>query len=236
MVDISLFLDCEQQTKAWFDARLGCVTSSRVADAVAKRKRGGDAELKCTTDMRWELVVELLTGKPTEHYVSRWMEEGKIKEPLARTEYEIRNDILVRTVGYAYHPTIKMAGASPDGLTQSGLVEFKCPRINTHLEYFKADVIPEQYLPQLLWQLACVPDAEYVDFVSFYCALPEEDSRFAVELPEGLRIFQKRLERTTVVNETIAAMEQEVNRFNYSVAEALEQLKARIQDSAQPAE
>jgi hypothetical protein len=72
--------------------------------------------MACRVNMRWELVGELITGKPTEHYVSRWMKEGKEREPEARTEYEIAHTVFVQQVGYVYHPSIKMAGASPDGL------------------------------------------------------------------------------------------------------------------------
>ena len=232
MVDAILFTDCEQGSKAWFDARLGCVTSSRVADVIAKRQKASkDAKvgdpLKCTLDMRWELVLELLTGKPTEHYVSRWMQEGKIKEPLARTEYEIRNG-MVRTYGFVYHPTIKMAGCSPDGVTCDGLVEIKCPKLETHLGYILADKIPDEYLPQLLWQMACVPDAEYNDFVSFYCPLPEEDDRFSITLPDALCLYQKRLQRTPEVEAVIRGMEIEVETFNATVQESLAVLQAKL--------
>lgn len=232
MVDTALFLDCEQGSKAWFEARLGSVTSSRIADVVAKRKakaKEGEKveELKCTGDMRWELVLELLTGKPTEHYVSRWMTEGKIKEPFARTEYEIRN-ARVQTVGFVYHPTIKMAGSSPDGVTRDGLIEIKCPKLETHLGYILADKIPDQYLPQLLWQMACVPDAEYNDFVSFYCPLPEDDERFSITLPDSLCLFQKRLQRTDEVQSVIEAMEAEVEMFNATVQQSLSALQAKL--------
>jgi putative phage-type endonuclease len=224
-----LFLDCLQGTKDWFNARLGCSTSSRIASIVAKRKRGGDAELACRAEMRWELICELLTGSPSEHYVSRWMQEGKDKEPLARSYYEIRNDVTVDEIGFAYHPTVKFAGASPDGIIgEQGLLEIKCPRMYTHLEYIAKDAIPEQYLPQMIWQLACCPDYEYNDFVSFYCPMPEEDERFATDLPEGLRFFQKRLYRTQEVSDLIAAYEIEVEKFNAEVQEQLAILKARI--------
>jgi hypothetical protein len=99
MATLANFIDCVQGSTQWFAARMGCVTSSRVADVIAKRKRvkaGEKAEeMACRVNMRWELVGELITGKPTEHYVSRWMKEGKEKEPEARTEYEIANNLFV---------------------------------------------------------------------------------------------------------------------------------------------
>ncbi len=41
---------------------------------------------------------------------------------------------LVEQVGFIDHPSIPMAGASPDGLVAEGLVEFKCPNTSTHLD------------------------------------------------------------------------------------------------------
>ena len=210
------YIDCEQGSKEWFDARLGSVTSCRIADVTAKRKRGTE-ELACRVNLRWELVGELFTGKPTEHYVSRWMKEGKEKEPLARTEYEIRNNVTVETIGFCYHPAIKYAGASPDGLVgERGLVEFKCPTLQTHLEYLANDVIPDDYIPQLTWQLACDPDREWVDFVSFHPDMPDE-----------YKIFQKMMHRTSEVDALIAAYNLEVEQFNSEVQAVLKTIKEK---------
>lgn len=210
------YIDCEQGSKEWFDARLGCATSSRIADIVAKRKRGTE-ELACRVNLRWELVGEFITGKPTEHYVSRWMKEGKEKDPLARTEYEIRNNVTVETIGFCYHPAIKYAGASPDGLVgERGLVEFKCPTLQTHLEYLANDVIPDDYLPQLTWQLACDPEREWVDFVSYHPDMPDE-----------YKIFQKMMHRTAEVDALIAAYNLEVEQFNSEVQAVLKTIKEK---------
>lgn len=224
------FIDCEQQSKAWFECRLGCVTSSRIADVVKKRKKGknlvdGGEDLQCRTDMRWELAIELLTNRPTPNYVSRWMKEGKEKEPMARTEYEMRNGVRVTTVGFAYHPLIKMAGASPDGLVGTkGLIEIKCPKVETHLDYLVNDKIPEEYIPQMVWQLACCPDWEWNDFVSFYCPLTDDDAT----LPDEYCFFQKRMYRTKEVDDLIRdGFNPEVDKFNVEVMGKLEQIKAK---------
>ena len=216
------FLDCIQGSREWFEARLGCVTASRISSVIAKRKRvkAGEVpeEMACRRDMRWELVSELLSGKTTENFVSEWMQQGTDREPLARAEYELRNDCFVEQVGFAYHPTIKLAGASPDGLIgDRGLLEIKCPRIETHLQYLDDGVIPEAYLPQMVWQLACVPDAEWNDFVSFH-----------PDLPADYQLFVKRLERTKEVNALIAGYELEVEQFNKEVQEKLESIRVKV--------
>lgn len=207
-------VDVVQCSAEWFSCRLGCVTSSRVADVIAKRKRG-DGEMQCRIDMRCELAGEILTGKATEHYVSRWMKEGKEKEPDARREYEEWCDELVEQVGYVYHPTIKMAGASPDGLLAEGMIEIKCPKLETHLRYLADDVIPEDYLPQMLWQMACCPEMQWIDFVSYHEAMRPEH-----------RLFVKRLPRTEQADKVIRGMEADVEQFLTEVDAFVEKIRA----------
>jgi len=225
-------IDCEQGSSDWFQARLGCVTSSRIAEVVAKRKPRSKEDkelvgqglkklpdLECRVKMRLELVGEMLTGKATENYVSRWMKEGKEKEPEARAKYEVRFDADVRQVGFIYHREISRAGFSPDGLVgSSGIVEFKCPKLETHLQYLYDDVIPEDYLPQIAWQLACCEDRQWVDFISFH-----------PDLKAPYDIFHKRLERMDAVDAVIRGMEAEVVQFNSEVDGLLERIKSAIQ-------
>ena len=56
---------------------------------------------------------------------------------------------------------------SPDGLIDhDGLVELKCPTTVTHLNYILHGVVPDDYKPQMLLQLA-VTRRRWCDFVSF---------------------------------------------------------------------
>lgn len=201
-------VDCEQGSGAWLQARLGCVTASRVA-ALAKPK------LEPYKKLKYELATELLTGRATEHYVTPAMENGKKLEPIARAEYEVRFGFDVEQIGLIYHPTIARSGASPDGVVATGgLLEIKCPKPETHMEYLDRDEIPEKYLPQMTWQLACYETQPWNDFVS-YCP----------DMPEKYQIFRKRLERTKEVDALIRGMEAEVVQFNSEVDELLRRIK-----------
>ena len=206
-------VDCEQGTSEWFQARLGCLTASRIADAIAKYKKKQEGEMCCRRDLRMEIACERLTGKTAEHYISQYMEQGTEREPLARTEYELRNGLMVSTVGFVYHPRIDWAGCSPDGLVgDSGLIEIKCPKVETHLEYLLGDKIPDKYLPQMLWQLACA-GREWNDFVSYH-----------PDMPEDLQLFVKRLPLNDEAKATIAAMELEAEQFLKEVADMVTKL------------
>lgn len=212
-------MDCDQGSPEWFVARSGSVTSSRIADVVAKRKRGGMEEMACRRDMRYELMVELLTGNATQHYVSKWMEQGRDREPIARVEYEIAKDCSVRRVGYVYHPFISRAGASPDGLVgESGLLEIKCPAVHTHVDYIMKGEIPEEYRPQMLWQMACC-ERSWCDFVSY-----------SPEVPEKYQLFIRRFECSKEDAALIRGYELEVQQLNSEVDAMLTELKAKIDD------
>lgn len=209
-------IDCAQLSKEWFACRLGSVTSCRVADATSfltrKSKNGGPGdETAARLKLKWELISELLTGEPSDHYVSRWMEEGKEKEPLARAAYEIAKDVYCEQVGFVFHPTIKMAGASPDSLVgEDGLAEYKCPKTSTHLRYVLAGVVPEDYLDQMYWQMACC-EREWCDFVSYDPSIKRAE----------LRLFIRRLFRDEAI---IADMNAKVEIFNAEVQEMLAKL------------
>jgi hypothetical protein len=190
-------LNVQQHSPEWMQARVGHVTASRVGDVVKRLKSGKYSKER--ENYKFEKLEELLTGLTSEHYVSVPMQFGIDNEPLARTCYELKREVEVQTVGYFLHPTIKRSGASPDGLVgDDGLIEIKVPNTATHLEYLLAGVIPEEYAPQMMWQMACT-GREWCDFVSY-------DPR----LPEDFGLFIIRYQRDA---ELIAAMEQEVGIF-----------------------
>ena len=199
----------EQGTDAWHQLRLGKVTASRMADVLSKGRTGESASRK---NYRTELVVQRLTGTPSESFTNAAMEHGVRTEPQARVEYIMQTGNLVEQVGFIDHPTIKWFGCSPDGLVGNGLIEIKCPNSSTHIEYLTDDKPPTKYIPQMQCQMA-VTGAKWCDFVSF-------DPR----LPDDLQLFVVRLERD---EEYIKAMEVEVEKFLSEVEDTLTKLKAR---------
>jgi putative phage-type endonuclease len=186
----------EQGTEEWFTIRIGKVTASRVADVIAKTKTGYSAS---RDNYMAQLVCERLTGQKGESFSNAAMQHGTDTEPLARAAYEAFQDILVDEVGFVPHPSIIMAGASPDGLVgDDGLLEIKCPNTATHIETLLSQSVPGKYNTQMQFQMACT-GRKWCDFVSF-------DNR----LPNELQLFVKRVPRD---NEFIKQMEDEVVKF-----------------------
>lgn len=204
-------IEFEQGSPEWLQSRAGKVTASRIADVMSKIKTG---EAAARRDYKAQIVAEILTGRPAEDgYTNAAMQWGTDTEPLARQAYEAQTGVIVEQVGLVLHPTIDRAGASPDGLAEDGLVEIKCPKTATHLQYLLAkDIAPSMYQPQMLWQMACT-SAKWCDFVSF-------DPR----LPEDLQLHIVRFNRD---EKRIAEIEAEVTAFLAEVDEILAQLRGK---------
>lgn len=160
---------CEQRTPEWAAARLGLLTGSRVADAFATIKKGEAAGRR---NLRTQLVLERLTQQSQEgDFCSPDMERGMALEPDAYAAYEAETGRLVQSVGFVMHDDL-LTGCSPDGLTFEGVIEIKCPKAATHLEYLR-DGLPGKYLLQIqhsLW----ITGAAWGDFVSYHPAFPPE--------------------------------------------------------------
>jgi putative phage-type endonuclease len=181
-----------QGSDEWFAARLGRVTASRIGDVLAKTKSGWGAS---RYSYMGELIAERLTGRPNESFTTTAMQWGKDNEAKARAAYEFKYDKVVTEVGFIEHPRFEgLAGASPDGLVENGLIEIKCPSTITHLETITSGNIPTRYQLQMQWQMECTGKS-WCDFISF-------DPR----LPENLQLFVKRVE----IGELI---EPEIRRF-----------------------
>lgn len=149
-------------------ARLGRLTSSCAADAFATIKKGEAASRR---NLRVQLVLERLTGRSQESgYTNFDMERGILLEADARRAYEAVTGTLIDPVGFIAHDEL-MAGCSPDGLTADGLIEIKCPKAATHLDYVRGE-IPGDYRTQIAHSLWITGKA-WADFVSYHPDFPD---------------------------------------------------------------
>jgi putative phage-type endonuclease len=197
-----------QGTPEWHAIRVGKVTASRAADVIAKTKSGWGAS---RTNYMAELIAERLTGEPGASFTNAAMQWGTDTEPMARAAYEFRADCEVAQIGFVPHPEIKMAGASPDGMIgDKGMIEIKCPNTATHIDTLLGQKVPEKYVTQMQFQMACA-DRDYCDFVSFDPRLPEE-----------MRLFVSRVARD---QDAIDYLEKEVKAFLYEIDVKVDNLK-----------
>lgn len=216
-----MLIAVEQRSTEWLQMRAGSCTASRVGDVIAKlskaSKNGKAGEPKASRAAYMkELVCERLTGLTSDHYVSPYMEVGIDSEELARAAYESKFDVETQDGGYAMHPTIEWFGASPDFLCgDDGCGEIKCLKAENHLAILRGGVIPDEYLPQMIGELACT-ERKWNDFVSYN-----------KDFPKGMKLFVRRLWRDEKVEAVIAAMEEEVIAFLKETADFLAEIKAK---------
>lgn len=198
----------QQGTDEWFAARAGKLTASRMADILATVKSGESASRK---NYRLELVCERKTGIKQSGFSNVHTERGTELEPIARSLYEIKKNVIVNEVGFIDHPTIQMSGASPDGLVgNDGQIEIKCPTPANHIETILSGKSPSKYYAQMQWQMACT-NRSWCDFIS-YCPNVGED----------IEIFIYRVNRD---NEYIKMLEIEAVKFLNEVDDLLDVLK-----------
>lgn len=196
-----------QRSEDWYLARLGKLTSSRIADATAKVKTG---EAAARMNYRAQLVAERLTGISQSVDLSRnksiqWGIDTEIK---AKDNYQFITDIEVLNVGFVEHQTILMSGASPDGMIDhDGLIEIKCPNTATHIGYLQSQEIPGNYKKQMLWQLACTK-RKWCDFVSFDPRLDSKNQMLVIRFePKEDEIMEIELEAIKFLAE-VSEMEE----------------------------
>lgn len=197
------WIQAEQGSTEWLMSRVGNLTASRMADAMAVTKSG---ESEKRRRLKLEILAERLSGRATDCFVNDAMKHGMKYEAEARDRYEATSGQLVQLCGLAMHDTIAHLGASPDGLIGDDAIhEIKCPSLTTYLQYKLDDVVPTQYRPQMMLQMICT-GRSYGVFTAYHPFLPEEINLFIKEY----RPTQEELDATTAAAEKFLA---EVNQM-----------------------
>jgi putative phage-type endonuclease len=194
----------EQRSEEWFRARLGSLGSSRVHEALAKNKSGGESAGRIR--VRSDLARERMTGVFIPGYKSFAMLQGTEREPDARAAYreqlnagKFGKTIEIEQIALVRHPRLRWAHASPDGLIgKDGILELKCPEAHTHEDTLLTQAVPDAYLKQAHWQMACT-GRKWVDYVSWN-----------PDWPEPMQLFVRRIKRDDAI---IRKMETEIEVF-----------------------
>lgn len=128
-----------------------------------------------------------------------WMEWGVENEPNAALCYERKNGVETEVVGFCMLDD-ESAGCSPDRLVgDTGLLEIKCPKPETLIEYHKNGELPNDYKPQVQGQL-WITGREWCDFFGYHPHLPpfqlrvERDEAFIEKLASHVKTFNAEFE------------------------------------------
>ena len=147
----------EQRSQEWLDLREQMITASDVASAIGEsRYESVDAFVK-----KKVLRTKWAGNAATAH--------GTALEPMVRDMYDEKTGRKSHEIGLVQHRDYPWLGASPDGVTEDGLlIEIKCPLTRK----IKKEV-PSYYLPQVQLQLE-ITDLEECDFIQYKPGPPEE--------------------------------------------------------------
>ena len=199
----------EQRTTEWFAQRCGHLTASRISDMMARTQKGWGAS---RANYAAQLIAERLTGVAESGFTSAAMQHGIDTEAAARAAYGFMQDVEVIEAPFVLHPRLAWSGASPDGFVgDDGLVEIKCPNTATHITTLRGGEIPDKYIKQMQWQMACA-ERDWCDFVSF-------DPRMPVEM-------QLHIQRVDRDNDLIAEIESAAIGFLDEIAATVAELEA----------
>jgi len=202
----------EQGSPEWMALRIGKIGGSRIADLLTEGRGGAESLTK--RKYKNELIRERLTGRKLDTYKTPAMQRGIDLEPMARAWYEVKYNTFVDQVAIVLHPMIDGGQCSPDGIVEAtnSLIEIKIPNPENHLDnLLTGGKQLEQYYDQVQWQLACMPEKEFCDLVSY-----------DPEMPDHLQGFVKRIYRD---DEYINNMQNAVIAFLSEIETIVNNLK-----------
>jgi putative phage-type endonuclease len=128
----------EQKSQEWYDMRQNMITASDFAQALGDGKFGTVQQF-----YKKKCEGEVFVSNP----FFKW---GNMFEDVALRIYEKMQNTKIYQFGLLKHPTYDFFGASPDGITEKGImVEIKCPMKR---KIIQGDV-PKQYYYQIQGQL-----------------------------------------------------------------------------------
>ena len=177
------YYNVEQNTDEWLNLRKGKFTASSFKDLFMEKTTQG------YQNAIYKVAFERLTDESPESYTNEWMQRGTELEPEARTWYEFENNIVVNNGGFIeYNDWI---GASPDGLIgEDGLLEIKCPKYTTMMNYLIDKKLPNMYYYQVHGQLL-VSDRQWCDFICYHPKLP----RFVLRIERDKEVDKEILDQ-----------------------------------------
>ena len=178
------YYDIEQNSDEWMALRCGKFTASMFKDLFAKETT------QTYQDAIYKIVFERLTGEVPESFSNDWMQRGHELEQEASDWYSLTTGYEVLNGGF--FKLSDWIGASPDGLIgEDGLIEIKCPKYSTMINYLLDQRVPKIYEWQVQGQLY-VTGRAWCDFICYHPKLKrlvlriERDDKMLSDLEQKL--------------------------------------------------
>jgi putative phage-type endonuclease len=174
----------EQRSEAWYELRKNRLTASELADSL------GEGHFKSSNDI---ILAKCGLGPVFKgNAITQW---GVKYEYVAIQIYEARNGVHIDEFGLVPHSTIPFLGASPDGISNKGIMlEIKCPPKRKIV-----GIVPHHYWVQMQLQLE-VCNLEMCDFEE--CTLLEYRNESEYYLDGDCRLTGNELEKGVLIEYT----------------------------------
>lgn len=154
-----IIYNCTQHSSEWFAVKRGKFSCSTLSDLLMGEKTKG------YNDAINKVVFERLTGITPEIYTNSDMKRGTELEPFAREKYKMETFNEVEEIGFIEYDDY--FGYSPDGLVgDAGLIEIKCPRFTTLIDFALTRKISKEYMIQMQGGLLA-SKRQWCDFVVY---------------------------------------------------------------------
>lgn len=205
-----------QYNAEYWNDKVGKVGATGLKHILAK-PRSGSGEAATRTAYKTNIALQRITGIVTHEFSTEHIKRGIEREPDAAIMYELITGNVCEEVGFIDHPTIQMAGCSPDRVVTTaqgdrGLLEIKCPSITVHWEYLQRRRVPPEYTKQLLWQAATC-GVKWIDFISFNPEYPEELQFLCVRFYPDETEMRRAEEEVKIFLLEVAALESEIRQM-----------------------
>lgn len=186
-----------QGSVEWHEYRRGKFTASNFDKLFMKKTTQGYNDLINT------IVYERISGEIPESYENEWMRRGKELESEARESYERDTFSKVKQIGFVEFDD--WIGCSPDGLVgEEGLLEIKCPKYNTFINYILFGKAKDEYIYQIQGELF-VTNRKWSDLFIYHPKL----NPLAIRIERDEKIIQE------IQKELIVAIEIVKERIKY---------------------
>lgn len=191
-------IECEQNSPAWLNARIGVVTASNMhrvvnTDGRLRRAKTGDGLAQTAQTYLHELLAEWLLQMPVNADASQFMQRGHTMEDQAADWYAFTFDAKLEKCGF-FVTDCGRIGASPDRTAgDCGLLEIKVPGAVQHVANLirTPEEFSQDYYAQVQTQLY-VTGYAFVDLLSFSPSMPSRvvnitrDMEFLANLHDAL--------------------------------------------------
>lgn len=195
------WIDVQQNTKEWFDLRLGKATSSNFSKIMANEGKSFGLPAK---EYAEKIALERVTKERDEsnNYTNALMQRGHDYEHIAIELYEIQEMQFSTNGGFNIYKTF---GDSPDAnVGKRGCLEIKTVIPKTHWKRLKNGGYDTSYKWQICGHI-WLGNKDWCDFISF-----------CPEMPENKQLYIFRVERD---NEMIERLKNRLNEFEKLVKE-----------------